>query len=138
MGAGTMLKPRYTQGARVEEISSSHFRFSIPGGAVGAYRLAQLDDYSQLTRSQLHWHAPCSLLIKARVSENDLPGTWGFGIWNDPFTASLGLGGMARRLPALPITAWFFRASPPDYLSLRDDLPPQGFLAAVFSSPPDP
>jgi hypothetical protein len=39
------------------------------------------------------------------------------------------------RLPALPNTAWFFFASPPNYLSLRDDLPAQGALAAVFRSP---
>ena len=138
MSIGKLLKPKYTQGAKVEEISEGHFRFSIPGGAAGAYRLAQLDDYSQSKRSQLPWHSPSSLKIKARVSDNDLPGTWGFGFWNDPFTASLGLGGMGRRLPALPNTAWFFHASPPNYLSLRDDLPAQGFLAAVFSSPPIP
>jgi hypothetical protein len=40
------------------------------------------------------------------------------------------------RLPALPNTAWFFFASPPNYLSLRDDLPAQGSLAATFHSPP--
>jgi hypothetical protein len=42
---------------------------------------------------------------------------------------------MARRAPALPNTAWFFFASPPNYLSIRDDLPANGFLAATFSSP---
>jgi hypothetical protein len=56
-------------------------------------------------------------------------------LWNDPFNFSLGLGGVARRLPSLPNAAWFFYASPPNYLSLRDDLPAQGFLAATFSSP---
>jgi hypothetical protein len=39
------------------------------------------------------------------------------------------------RLPALPNTIWFFFASPPNYLSLRDDLPAQGGLAATFHSP---
>jgi hypothetical protein len=63
-----------------------------------------------------------------------LPGTWGFGLWNDPFSLSLGFGGATRRFPALPDTAWFFHASPPNYLSLRDDLPAQGFLAATFRS----
>jgi hypothetical protein len=39
------------------------------------------------------------------------------------------------RLPVLPNAAWFFFASPPNYLSLRDDLPAQGGLAATFQSP---
>jgi hypothetical protein len=63
-----------------------------------------------------------------------MPGTWGFGLWNDPFALSLGFGG-GRRIPALPNAAWFFFASAPNYLSLRDDLPAQGGLAATFQSP---
>jgi hypothetical protein len=38
------------------------------------------------------------------------------------------------RIPALPNAAWFFHASPENYLSFRDDLPACGFLAATFSS----
>jgi hypothetical protein len=45
----------------------------------------------------------------------------------------LGFGG-DRRIPAIPNAAWFFFASPPNYLSLRDDLPAQGPLAATFRS----
>jgi hypothetical protein len=44
-------------------------------------------------------------------------------------------GAEMLRLPALPNAAWFFFASPPNYLSLRDDQPAQGSLGAVFSSP---
>ncbi len=128
------LKPRHTQGAKVEALSPGCYRLSIPGGKSRDYRWAQLDDYKLYGRDRFFWQAPCALNIRARVSQDALSGTWGFGFWNDPFTASLGLGGMARRLPALPNTAWFFHASPPNYLSLRDDLPAQGFLAAVFSS----
>ncbi len=135
MGSNSKLKPRFTEGAKVEERSPGHFLLSIPGGPAGKYRLAQLDDYAQAGRSQFSWQAPCELKVKARLSQNNLPGTWGFGFWNDPFTASQGLGGMSRRLPALPNAAWYFHASPPNYLSLRDDLPAQGLLAAVFSSP---
>lgn len=135
MDRASELEPKCTQGARVEQVSAGHYRLSIPGGSAGAYRLAQLDDYSRSGRGQFRWRSPCSIRIKARVSENDLPGTWGFGWWNDPFAASLGLSGMARRLPTLPNAAWFFHASPANYLSLRDDLPAQGLLAAVFSSP---
>ncbi len=129
------LRPKHTAGAKVEESAPGHFRLSIPGGPAGAYRLAQLDDYTPAGRGHFNWQTPCGLKIRARTSQDDLPGTWGFGFWNDPFTASLGLGGMSRRLPALPNAAWFFHASPPNNLSLRDDLPAQGFLSAAFTSP---
>ena len=61
-------------------------------------------------------------------------GTWGFGLWNDPFAMNL-LGGAARRLPALPNAAWFFYALPPNHLTLREGAPGHGFLAQTFSSP---
>ncbi len=64
-----------------------------------------------------------------------LPGTWGFGFWNDPFGMALLSGAEPAHLPTLPNTAWFFIASPPNYLSLRDDLPADGALAATFRSP---
>jgi hypothetical protein len=126
---------RTTPGARVEELSQGVFRLFIPGGLANSYRWAQLDDYAQLNRGKFLWNVPCSLELKARVSAKNLPGTWGFGFWNDPFAASQGIGGMFRRLPALPNAAWFFNASPPNFLSLRDDRPAQGLLAATFSSP---
>ncbi len=118
----------------MSEEFTGHWRFSIPPGPSGQYRLAQLDDYRALKRSQFRWTAPQKLTLRARVSSINVPGTWGFGFWNDPFTLSMGLGGMARRFPALPDAAWFFFASPENYLSLRDDLPAQGFLAATFRS----
>jgi hypothetical protein len=65
----------------------------------------------------------------------DVPGTWGFGFWNDPFSLSLGIGGGTRRIPALPNAAWFFFASAQNYLSLRNDLPSNGFMAQTFKSP---
>jgi hypothetical protein len=42
--------------------------------------------------------------------------------------------GTARRWPALPNTAWFFHGSPPNHLSLRDDIPADGFFAGTFQS----
>lgn len=113
------------------------WRLSIPAGLPRTYRLTQLDDYGNLTRSRLLHSSSCNLSLHARVSEPDLPGTWGFGFWNDPFGFSLGFGGQARRLPALPQTAWFMHASPPNWLSLRDDLatlPANGFFAGAFCS----
>ena len=129
-------------GAVVRETAPSRagiaqcWRLEIPPGPAGEYRCAQLHDYlPQKSRRQFSWRAPLRLELRARVSAPDLPGTWGFGLWNDPFTASLGIRGMARRLPALPNTAWFFFAGKPNYLAFRDTHPAQGFLAATFSSP---
>jgi len=121
-------------GARVEQPSDSGWRLSIPAGAAGEYRLAQLDDYHGLQRSAFPWRPDVTLSLSARASSNDLPGTWGFGLWNDPFGAGLTYGG-TRMLPALPQAAWFFFASEHNYLSFRDDKPAHGALAAVFRSP---
>jgi hypothetical protein len=128
------LDARTTSGAEVVSPASGQWRLCIPGGPGGGYRLAQLDDYSTLPRMRFRWRPPVSLELRARVSAAELPGTWGFGLWNDPFTASLGLAGTARRLPALPEAAWFFYASPPNYLALHDTHPVQGLLAATFAS----
>jgi hypothetical protein len=73
--------------------------------------------------------------LKARCDNAKHTGTWGFGFWNDPFYTSLGIGGSVRRFPVLPNCAWFFYASEPNYLSIHDYLPAQGFLAATFASP---
>jgi hypothetical protein len=129
------LESRKTPGAAVEEISSGQWNFSLPAGDPTRYRWAQLDDYLSRPRRAFRWVPPLRLEINARVSSSQIPGTWGFGFWNDPFNASLGMGGMARRLPALPNAAWFFYASPPNYLAFSDHHPAQGLLAVVFSSP---
>jgi hypothetical protein len=123
-----------TANASVEEIESRHWRLSIPAGPAGVYRLAQFDDYRDLKRSDFPGKPPITVQLQARCSAPDLPGTWGFGLWNDPFSLKLGLGGGVRKFPALPQAAWFFFASPPNYLSFRDDLPAVGALAATFSS----
>jgi len=128
------LYPRNTPDSEVVALASDAWRLRIPSGPGASYRLAQLDDYSRLPRRRFLWRPPVCLEVHARVSDADLPGTWGFGLWNDPFTASLGLAGTARRLPALPQAAWFFYASPPNYLALHDTHPAQGLLAATFAS----
>lgn len=120
--------------AEVVSPAPGRWRLCMPAGAGGSYRLAQLDDYGTLSRKHFPWKPPVSLEVRARVSEADLPGTWGFGLWNDPFAASLGLRGTARRVPALPQAAWFFHASPPNHLALHDTHPAQGLLAATFAS----
>ena len=128
------LQPNITLGAEVTRIASDAWHLEIPPGLTGQYRLAQLDDYHRLPRRAFPWHPPLSLSLQARASHKSIPGTWGFGLWNDPFGLAFLRGGGVR-LPALPNAAWFFFASPPNYLSLRDDLPAQGALAATFQSP---
>jgi hypothetical protein len=134
-----LLKPLLTPGARADWSDDVTCRLVIPATPSGRqrwpYAVAQLDDYHGQARRAFAWQAPLSLELQARVSAENLPGTWGFGLWNDPFSFSLGLGGASRRFPALPNAAWFFYASPPNCLSLRDDRPAQGFLAATFRSP---
>jgi len=132
------LETTVTSGAAVEVLGERHWQLSIPAGEPGNYRLAQLDDYRPYRRRDLPWKPPLSMTLRARASASQLPGTWGFGLWNDPFSLALGFGGGARRLPALPNAAWFFFASEQNHLALRDDLPGSGALAATFCSPAVP
>jgi hypothetical protein len=136
-----VLQTRRNGGATLRETApgsedaSGRWWLEIPAGPAGVYRLAQLDDHLHQARKDFAWRAPLRLDVRARVSEPDLPGTWGFGLWNDPFSASFGVSGTARRLPALPNAAWFFFAGRPNFLAFRDTHPAQGFLAGTFSSP---
>ena len=144
--AYTKLIPRFTPGAKVEEISSNNrreaYRLSIPAGSADKYRLAQLDDYPQLRRRGFPWRSPVRLSLSARTSNGSIPGTWGFGLWNDPFGLSLGFGGNPLRLPTLPNAVWFFSASKESYLSFGSGLDgtsrpaaANGFLTQTFRSP---
>jgi len=135
------LKARVTAAAKVEpyfgggSLDTQGYRLVIPPGHAKRFSLAQLDDYSFLPRRKFSWQPPLTLSLRARISEQNLPGTWGFGLWNDPFGLSIGFGGNASRLPALPNAAWFFHASDQNYLTFRDDKPGNGFLAQSFHSP---
>ena len=153
--AYTKLKPRRTAGAKVEEISAGNeYHLWIPAGKADKYRLSQIDDYAKHRRNDFPLRSPLTIRLSARTSAASIPGTWGFGLWNDPFGLSLGFGGSPLRLPRLPNAVWFFGASKENYLSFRDprastasgatNAPPSGtsqrevangFLAQVFRSP---
>jgi hypothetical protein len=122
-----------TQGASVTETPGG-FRLAIPASQGPRYDDAQLDDYAKLPRRNFP-HRSLDLSLRARASAASTPGTWGFGVWNDPFGLSLGFGGNPFRLPALPNAAWFFYASPQNYLSFQNAKPAQGFLAQTFRAP---
>jgi hypothetical protein len=121
-------------GAQVVKLGENSWRLEIASSPRLMYRLAQLDDHAQRRRRDFHWKPPLTFSLQARVSTKDLPGTWGVGFWNDPFSFLLGSDQQLKRFPALPNATWFFHASPQNYLSFRDDLPACGFLAATFSS----
>jgi hypothetical protein len=120
--------------AKLIEFDEQHICLSIQPGSEKSYRVAQLDDYSPLARCAFPWSPPIRLQLQARVSTLQVQGTWGFGLWNDPFSLSLGFGGGVRKFPVLPETTWFFFASKPNYLTLTDDLPGHGNLAMTYTS----
>src|SRR5690242_2993538 len=127
------MKARFTEGASVES-KDDHSLLKIPEGDASRYRFAQIDDYFRLGRRNFP-HRSVTLSLSARVSSVSIPGTWGFGFWNDPFGMSLGFGGNRTQLPALPNAIWFFHASQENHLSFQDAKPAQGFLAQTFRSP---
>ena len=127
------FKDSFTPEASVKA-SANGYRLSIPRGEDDNYRVAQIDDYTHLKRRHFPAQPPQNLSLHARVSAQSLPGTWGFGLWNDPFGFSFGFGGKTLRLPALPNAIWFFHASDENYLSFGDG-PGNGFLVQVFRSP---
>ncbi|MEW6404123.1 MAG: hypothetical protein AB1649_20195 [Chloroflexota bacterium] len=127
------LITRASKGASITETQNG-FRLKIPASQKFGYRLAQLDDYNFLPRRKFPHHS-LTLSLRARASSRLIPGTWGFGIWNDPFVLSLGLAGVPFRMPALPNAAWFFHASPESHLSFTEAGPGSGFLAQTFRAP---
>jgi hypothetical protein len=124
-----------TAGSIVLQDQDGVWRLEIPAGPQGHYRLAQLDDYKGRRRDSFPWQPPVHLQLRARASHPEIPGTWGFGLWNDPFGMAVVRGAEMLRLPTLPNAAWFFIASPPNALTLRDDLPANGALATTFRAP---
>jgi len=125
----------HTTPGGIIEAAASGWRLSVAQGASRHYRLAQLDDYALLPRRHFAARPPATLSLSARAAAHSLPGTWGFGLWNDPFGIALWLKDRPFRLPALPNSVWFFHASRSNYLSFRNDKPASGFLAQAFSAP---
>ncbi|GAP15505.1 hypothetical protein LARV_03294 [Longilinea arvoryzae] len=128
------LQSRISPDGEVEPQGDGNWTLRLRAGTERRYRWAQVDDYIPLARRDFRWRAPLRLRLRARAFEPSAAGTWGFGLWNDPFAFNL-LGGTARRLPVLPNAAWFFYSLPPNYLTLRDGTPGHGFVAQTFAAP---
>jgi hypothetical protein len=120
-------------GGRVQVLPGGGCRLSIPPVARG-YADAQLDDTQGLPRDRFCWTPPLRLTIRAQVSPALSLGTYGFGLWNDPFAVSLGQRGAARRLPCGPRALWFFYASPPNEFGFTSG-PRSGWRAMSIDTP---
>jgi hypothetical protein len=142
------MKARTTPDASIEKTEKGYL-MKIPAGDSSVYRFAQIDDYFGLPRREFPHHS-LTLSLRARTSNPSLPGTWGFGLWNDPFGMSLGFGANRFRLPTLPNAAWFFGASQENHLSFKSPsttdiatnaqssaqgIAANGFLMQSFRSP---
>lgn len=121
--------------------ADSLLRLTVPTAAAGAYCDAQIDDYENLRRSHFLWRPPVRLEVRARASlpacspvcaspmtndgeQRSLRGTFGFGLWNYPFSLS-------QRAIRLPDAVWFFGASPPSDMALVPGAPGYGWKAQV-------
>ncbi len=131
----TRITGQVTDSSSPDEAS---YQLRVESGPVNRYRVAQMDDYSRLPRGKFMYRPPVSLTLQARVSDRSLPGTWGFGFWNDPFALGIGIHGSGVRLPTLPQAAWFFFGSPDNDLSFNSTAPANGLMASVFASQPVP
>lgn len=129
------LMPFLVGGGSVRPLESGHTRLSIPGGS-RVYADAQMDDYQRLSRKHFPWRPPLTLRLRARASHPTPVGTLGFGFWNDPFSVSLGQGGAARRIPALPQALWYFYGSKENDLALEPQSAPHGWKATSLFFPP--
>jgi hypothetical protein len=128
------VNERVSADAQIDPIPGG-WRLNIGAGPAGKYRLAQLDDYGQTSRTNFPHNLPFYMSLRARAAHGTLPGTWGFGLWNDPFGLSLGFGANPGRLPILPNAAWFFFAHNHNHLSLSDEQPGSGNLVGGYRSP---
>ena len=90
------LQKREVGGGRVKVLSEGSMDLDLPPIASETYGLAQVDDYMHLPRGQFPHCPPLSLELDARASAHELPGTWGFGFWNDPY---MPLFGVLRQCP---------------------------------------
>jgi hypothetical protein len=120
-------------GGRIQDLPGGGCRLSIPPVSRG-YADAQIDDTQGIRREQFCWMPPLRLTISAQASPAVPSGTYGFGLWNDPFAVSLGMRGAARRLPCGPRALWFFYASPPNEFGFTSG-PRSGWRAMSIDTP---
>lgn len=101
-------------------------RLLTEGAEAGAYSDAQIDDYEGRSGERLVHRPPLVLRVRARFSHEaaGLRGTAGFGFWNYPVAAPLGM----------PRAIWFFFGSPPGDMPLALGVPGSGWKAATVDT----
>lgn len=129
-------RPYLAGGGEAHRTHSGGCLLTIPARPSG-YADAQLDDTQGLPRERFRWTPPLRLVVRARVDPSAPLGTWGFGLWNDPFALSLGVRGAARRTPCGPRAVWFFYASPPNAFGFTSG-PTSGWRAMAIDTPAVP
>jgi len=114
-------------------------RMAFESAFQGQYSDAQIDDYSNVSRSDYPWRSPLRMRVIARSSlpaatygnidesTSNLRGTAGFGFWNYPFSVK-------GDILMLPEAVWFFYASPPSNMALVPGIPGWGWKAQVVHS----
>ncbi|MEX2030572.1 MAG: hypothetical protein WD906_06345 [Anaerolineales bacterium] len=127
------LTPLEIGGGKVDILGAGAFRLVIP--PTSKYADAQVDDHRTLARGSFPHQPGFSMRLRAAASHAQPRGTLGFGLWNDPFAASLGQAGAGRRLPVAPRAIWFFYASDPSDLPLMPGLPGSGWKASSLDAP---
>lgn len=119
-------------GGEIETIPGG-WKLSIPKGSAGNYRNAQIDNYNGLSRNQFTIQPGTKVSARLKASSNNSPGTWGMGIWNDPFGFNIAFGGQSR-LPILPNAAWFFFPAAQNHLTFSDAQYVSHAHVGIFSS----
>ena len=132
------LDKRWTQtriGGGKLYVEDFKLRMAFELARQGQYTDAQIDDYSNLSRSNFPWRPPLRMRVIARSSlpaatlrynesGGTLQGTAGFGFWNYPFSVQ-------GDILMLPEAVWFFYASPPSNMALVPYIPGWGWKAQV-------
>jgi len=121
---------QYVVGGGTLALGVDGARFILANTSSRRYANAQIDDYQGLPRRRFPWRPPLRLTVLARFSHpsGQLPGTAGFGFWNDPFLMT------GTRTPTLPRAVWFFYASPPSNMKLDLHTPGNGWKAATVDA----
>jgi hypothetical protein len=91
---------------------------------------AEIGDYRSRARARLPWCASLRLAVRARFSHpaDELGGTSGFGLWNNPFDLESGSAS------APPNALWFFCASAQSDMVTAPGHPGNGFRAEMINS----
>lgn len=129
-----LLKTTLLGGGWIEGRPEEVYRFWNPVVERG-YIDSQVDNYQSLLRDAFPCRPPFRMKLRARISHGNPVGTFGFGLWNDPFSYSLGLAGSSRKWPSSPNALWFFYGSPPNELHFDSDSSGHGFKASCIVSP---